>query len=194
MDDQIVLAVQGLQVREDGITFFKTGVTAAVDAQGEDSSFFQKIQSCFDGDDAGFGMGGHGVVTAGEITEVEGNAANGSGGSVVCHVCVGLQMELVICRGPGTFQAFFCFCKRPGLDVKGNYFSFWTCKFAEQLGIVAVSHGSIDAEISGLYLLSYKVMAPLCDLIIFQFSLIPFRAAANALLTGSAASFFCFAI
>ena len=67
------------------------------------------------------------------------------------------------------------------------------------MDVVTVCVGGNDKSVFALGKPHGKFIAHLVgflggDLIIFQFSLIPFRAAANALLTGSAASFFCFAI
>ena len=50
------------------------------------------------------------------------------------------------------------------LDVEGQTVPCLPGKLAEQKGIIAISHGGIDAEIAGLYLLFQKITIPVCNL------------------------------
>ena len=73
---QILMRIQIFQPGEDGIAFFKTGITSAVDSKRDEPAFFQKgkaLRKCFD---AGRSVGGFCVISAGKIAEVKDDTAD----------------------------------------------------------------------------------------------------------------------
>ena len=72
---QILMRIQIFQPGEDGIAFFKTGISSAVDTK-RNRPPFQKgkaLGKCFD---AGRSVGGFCVISAGKIAEVKDDTAD----------------------------------------------------------------------------------------------------------------------
>lgn len=165
-DYQIFSGVQFFQPAKKGIPLLKSGIAAAVNAQHQDSAFFQKAKGSLKGQNAGIRPGGQTVIPSRQIAEVKHNAAYTHGRSVVSHICMGIQDQLIVVSCIFFFQALPGVGKGQFLDVKGKYMAFFPAKTAKEQGVVSVSHGSVNAQVSFLYMLCDKVGAPLCDLII----------------------------
>ena len=79
---------------------------------------------------------------------------------------MGIQDQLIVVSCIFFFQALPGVGKGQFLDVKGKYMAFFPAKTAKEQGVVSVSHGSVNAQVSFLCMLCDKVGAPLCGLII----------------------------
>ncbi len=113
-------------------------------------------------------MGAFAVIAAGKIAKIEGNAAYAAGSRVVAHGFVGSQEQPVILPGADGFQTFSCVGERLFLNIKGKNMSLRPGQLAEQGGIVAIAHGSVDTEIARLYLRADKLAAPVGDGYVFH--------------------------
>ena len=101
-DHQVFSGIQLLQPCKEGISFFESGVSSAVDTQHKDSAFFQKGKGSFKSCDTGSRSGCQLMISSWQIAEVKYNAAYCFRSSIISHVFVGIQKQLIII-GSGFF-------------------------------------------------------------------------------------------
>ena len=90
-DDQIRFGIQGGKIAEHRIVLLKAGITALINADGHEASLFQQRKPCCDGRQGRSSFGGDGMPAAGQISQIEGDAADCAGYGVLVYVFVTIQ-------------------------------------------------------------------------------------------------------
>ena len=124
-DNQILTGGKSFQPGKNGIPFLKAGVPSAVDAKREQPAFFQKRKGLGQGFKAGIFLGGFFMISSRKVPEIKYNTAYRTWGSILFHICMGIQDQSVIRRGVCMEQALFCVYKGGFLYIKGKYLSLW---------------------------------------------------------------------
>lgn len=98
-DDQVFMRIKCCKPRKNCIPFLEAGISSTVDAERDQTAFFEKRESLRQSRNAAVAFGCHGVVSAGKITEIKGNTAHRIFFCIGRHLCVRFKQQSIVVRG-----------------------------------------------------------------------------------------------